>query len=71
MFKRVLIANRGAIACRVMRTLRRLGIESIAVYTRADVESLHVRMADHAVLIGEGPAASSYLDPDRIIAHFH
>jgi len=67
MFEKVLIANRGAIACRIMRTLRRLGVRSVAVYTRADVESLHVRQADEAVLIGDGPAAQSYLDVARIL----
>ncbi len=68
MFKRVLIANRGAIACRVIRTLRRLGVESVAVYSDADRHSLHVAAADRAVRIGEPPAARSYLDVERILA---
>ncbi|MFO1435688.1 MAG: biotin carboxylase N-terminal domain-containing protein, partial [Gammaproteobacteria bacterium] len=67
MFKKVLIANRGAIACRILRTLKKLNVQGIAVYTRADVESLHVRQADDAVLIGDGPAAQSYLDIDKIL----
>lgn len=68
MFKTVLIANRGAIACRIIRTLRKLGIRSIAVYTKADADSLHIRLADVAECIGDGPAASSYLDMEKIIA---
>jgi urea carboxylase len=68
MFKRVLIANRGVIACRVIRTLRRLGVESVAVYSDADRPSLHVAAADHAVRIGEPQAARSYLDVERILA---
>ncbi|MBI4694000.1 MAG: urea carboxylase [Gammaproteobacteria bacterium] len=67
MFKRVLIANRGAIACRIIRTLHRLGVRSIAVYTRADAQSRHVFEADEAVLIGEGVAATSYLDAAKIL----
>jgi urea carboxylase len=67
MYSKVLIANRGAIASRVIRTLRRLGVASVAVYTDADASSLHVRQADEAVRIGEGPAAQSYLDPQRIL----
>ena len=62
MFTKVLIANRGAIACRIERTLRRMGIASVAVYSDADAGSLHVQEADEAVLIGPGPAAQSYLD---------
>lgn len=67
MFKKVLIANRGAIAVRVERTLRRMGIASVAVYTVADQDSLHVDYADEAVLIGEGPVKESYLNAERIL----
>jgi urea carboxylase len=68
MFKKVLIANRGAIACRIERTLRRMGMGSVAVYSTADKNSLHVLEADEAVLIGEAPAAASYLSFDAIFA---
>ncbi|HSS33907.1 MAG TPA: biotin carboxylase N-terminal domain-containing protein [Solirubrobacterales bacterium] len=68
MFSRVLIANRGEIAVRVERTLRRLGIESIAVYSDADAGAPHVRGADRAEWIGATPAAQSYLDVERVIA---
>lgn len=68
MFKRILIANRGEIACRIIRTCRRLGIESVAVYSDADAEAMHVREADHAVRLGPAPAQSSYLDADRVLA---
>ena len=61
MFRKVLIANRGAIACRIVRTLRRMGIPSVAVYSQADRHSLHVEQADEAVEIGPPPAAQSYL----------
>ncbi len=67
MFEKVLIANRGAIACRIIRTLKRLGIGSVAVYSEADAHSLHVRQADEAVCIGAAPAAQSYLDAQRIL----
>jgi urea carboxylase len=68
MFTTVLIANRGAIACRIIRTLKKMGIRSVAVYTKADADSLHVQLADVAELIGEGPAADSYLNVEKILA---
>ena len=67
MFSKVLIANRGAIACRVIRTLKKLGIASVAVYSEADANSLHVSLADEAVCIGPAPAAESYLKADTIL----
>jgi urea carboxylase len=67
MFDKILIANRGAIAVRIERTLRNLGIQSVAVYTKADQDSLHVDQADEAVLIGEGAAKDSYLNIDLIL----
>jgi propionyl-CoA carboxylase alpha chain len=68
MFKRILIANRGEIACRIIRTARRMGIETVAVYSDADKDALHVEMADSAVSIGPAPAVRSYLVIDGIIA---
>ena len=68
MFTKVLIANRGAIACRIIRTLRRLGIASVAVYADADRNSLHVARADEAIHIGAAPLAQSYLSQERILA---
>ncbi len=68
MFKRILIANRGEIACRIIKTARRMGIETVAVYSEADRDALHVEMADHAVAIGPPPAAESYLLIDKIVA---
>ena len=67
MFKKILIANRGEIACRIIKTARRLGIKTAAVYSEADREALHVEMADEAVLIGPAPAAQSYLVIDNIL----
>jgi len=67
MFKRILIANRGEIACRIIRTARRMGIETVAVYSDADRDALHVEMADTAVAIGPPPAAESYLVIEKIV----
>src|SRR6185312_9450 len=67
MFRKILIANRGEIACRVMRTAKRMGIKTVAVYSEADADALHVRQADEAVLIGPAPSAQSYLQVDRIV----
>src|SRR5437870_9567829 len=67
MFRKVLIANRGVIACRVMRTLHRLGISPVAVYSEADRYSPHVLQADSAVLLGPPPAAESYLNQGAIL----
>ena len=67
MFDRILIANRGEIACRVIRTARRMGIETVAVYSDADARSPHVLMADHSVRLGPPPASDSYLLADAIL----
>jgi propionyl-CoA carboxylase alpha chain len=67
MFKRILIANRGEIACRIIRSARRMGIETVAVYSEADRDALHVEMADEALLIGPPAAAESYLLIEKII----
>ncbi|WP_426693213.1 acetyl/propionyl/methylcrotonyl-CoA carboxylase subunit alpha [Sphingomonas sediminicola] len=68
MIKSLLIANRGEIACRIIRTARRLGIRTVAIYSDADAKALHVRMADEAVHIGPSPARESYLVGEKIIA---
>src|SRR5665811_155909 len=68
MFKSVLIANRGEIACRIARTAKRLGLRTIAVYSEADSAALHVRLADEAHPIGPAPAADSYLRINALIA---
>lgn len=68
MFNKVLIANRGAIAVRIIRTLKRMGIKSVAVYAEADANSLHVAHADEAYSLGEGAAASTYLDQNKLFA---
>ena len=67
MFRKILIANRGEIACRVIKTARRMGIATVAVYSDADDDALHVEMADEAVHIGPPPAAESYLLIEKII----
>src|ERR687894_2728084 len=68
MFQKILIANRGEIACRVIKTARRMGIRTVALYSDADVDALHREMADEAVHIGPAPAAQSYLVIDNIVA---
>lgn len=67
MFSKILIANRGEIACRVIKTARRMGIATVAVYSQADANARHVRLADEAVLIGPAPARESYLVAERIL----
>ena len=67
MFKKILIANRREIACCIIKTARRMGIQTVAVYSEADKDALHVEMADEAVLIGPPPSAQSYLVIERIL----
>ena len=67
MFKRILVANRGEIACRIIKTARKMGIETVAVYSEADKDALHVQMADSAVALGPPPAAESYLVIEKVI----
>jgi urea carboxylase len=67
MFKKILIANRGAIACRILRTVKQLGVASVAVYSEADAQAAHVRESDEAFLLGPGPAGESYLKAASII----
>ncbi len=71
MFRKILVANRGEIACRIIKTCRRMGIATVAVYSDADRDALHVEMADEAVHVGEAPAAGSYLRIDRIVQAAH
>ena len=68
MFEKILIANRGAIACRILRTLRELKVEGVAVYSQADAASLHILQADEAHCLGEGAAAATYLAVDKLLA---
>ncbi|MEO1614183.1 MAG: biotin carboxylase N-terminal domain-containing protein, partial [Pseudomonadota bacterium] len=67
MFKKILIANRGEIAVRIMKTARRMGIKTVAVFSDVDRDAMHVEMADQAVHIGAAPAAESYLIIERIV----
>ena len=71
MFEKILIANRGEIACRVIKSAKKMGIKTIAVYSDADADAMHVRMADEAVHIGPPPASESYIGIDRIIKAIH
>ena len=67
MFNKILIANRGEIACRIIKTARRLGIRTVAVYSEPDRDALHVEMADEAVAIGPAPSTQSYLAVENIL----
>ena len=67
MFKKILIANRGEIACRVIKTARKMGIATVAIYSDADANALHVQMADEAVHIGPPPASESYIVIDKVM----
>ena len=68
MFNKILVANRGEIACRIIKTARRMGIATVAVYSEADRNALHVASADESVCIGPAAAAQSYLSIERIVA---
>ncbi len=70
MFTKILIANRGEIACRVIATAKKMGIATVAVYSEADKEARHVSLADEAVLLGPAPSRESYLVADKIIDNF-
>ena len=67
MFKKILVANRGEIALRVIRTCKEMGIKTVAVYSKADEDSLHVRFADEAVCVGPAPSVESYLKIPNIL----
>jgi propionyl-CoA carboxylase alpha chain len=67
MFKKILIANRGEIACRVIKTAQKMGIQTVAIYSDADAQALHVQMADEAVHIGPPPANESYIVIDKVM----
>src|SRR6188508_640633 len=67
MFKKILIANRGEIACRVIKSARKMGIATVAVYSDADAGALHVKMADEAVAIGPAPVSQSYIVIEKIL----
>ena len=68
MFEKILIANRGEIACRVIKTAKAMGIKTVAIYSDADAQALHVQMADEAVHIGPSPANQSYIVIDKVMA---
>ena len=71
MFTKLLIANRGEIAVRIIRACKEMGIRTVAVYSKADAESIHVALADEAICIGEAAAKDSYLNQERIISAGH
>src|SRR4030081_410102 len=68
MFTKVLVANRGEIACRIIRTLRKLNIRSVAIYSDPDAHAMHVNMADESIRVGPAPAGQSYLNTSEILA---
>ena len=68
MFTKLLVANRGEIAVRIIRACKEMGIRTVAVYSKADAESIHVALADEAVCIGEAAAKDSYLNQERIVS---
>src|SRR6187455_3884551 len=68
MFEKILVANRGEIAIRIIRACKELNVRTVAVYSEADANSMHVQMADEAICIGKGPSSESYLRIDRIIS---
>ena len=68
MFNKILIANRGEIACRVIKTARKMGIKTVAIFSDADRHALHVKMADEAIHIGKPPARQSYIDIEKVVS---